>query len=161
MKFVDFSLMQERIISLQPLPKSLKTNQLEAPAALARKWTRRRNHQNEAQTVIEDVINGLSEWCRSGQSLWMAHAPFICEIYHIDVFNYTQYLWKQRQNCLFRPPFVSDQADYIRWYMRHSRMFIGNPQHVVQRGYQHMAGRHEALVLYYEILSIGQFKVKN
>ena len=42
----------------------------------------------------------------------------------IDAFNYTQYLWEQRQNRIFRPPFVSDQTDYFRWYMRHSLMFI-------------------------------------
>ncbi|MCD9560787.1 hypothetical protein HAX54_019582, partial [Datura stramonium] len=41
--------------------------------------------------------------------------------------------------------FLSLLQEYFALYHRHSHMFIGNPEHVVEIGYQPLAGRREAL----------------
>ncbi|KAH0645620.1 hypothetical protein KY284_033504 [Solanum tuberosum] len=42
--------------------------------------------------------------------------------------------------------------DYFNWYLRHSDKFIANAEHVIQHGYQPIAGRYEALAMRHERL---------
>ncbi|XP_060218106.1 serine/threonine-protein phosphatase 7 long form homolog isoform X2 [Lycium barbarum] len=199
----------ERIIPMQPPCRALPPH-----TALARRWTHRKSHENEARDVLpicrdvldnlidgqfvwqpysEAIINRLPEWCLRGRDIWMAKVPLICGIYRewhmvdrvlrqfgrkqhipgpcaeIDPFHYkrdkryaikvedqeyfteTDFLWGNRRDSLIQAEYETQDpqslSEYFCWYRRHSRTFIGNPAHKVDRGYQHMAGRHEALAL--------------
>lgn len=50
---------------------------------------------------------------------------------NLDVFNYTR--MRTMKNYIFWPLFVSDQVDYLRWYMRYFCMLIENSQYVTMR----------------------------
>ncbi|XP_059287573.1 serine/threonine-protein phosphatase 7 long form homolog [Lycium ferocissimum] len=87
----------ERIIPMQPPSRALPPH-----TALARRWTHRKSHENEARDVLpicrdvldnlidgqfvwrpysEAIINRLPEWCLRGRDIWMAKVPLICGIY--------------------------------------------------------------------------------
>ncbi|XP_060212966.1 serine/threonine-protein phosphatase 7 long form homolog isoform X2 [Lycium barbarum] len=199
----------ERIIPMQPPPRALQPH-----TTLARKWTHRKAHENEARVVLpicrdvldnltdgqfvwqpysDAIINGLPEWCRCGRDIWMAQVPLICGIYRewhmvdrvlrqfgrkqhisgpfaeIDPFHYKcdkryaitvedqqnfaemDFLWENRRQRVILAEYETQDpeslSEYFCWYRRHSRTFIGNPAHKVDRGYQHMAGKHKALAL--------------
>ncbi|XP_059281719.1 uncharacterized protein LOC132035454 [Lycium ferocissimum] len=200
----------ERIIPMQPLLRPPRVN--ERDIVFAQKWTRRGARESEARAVLvicrdvldnltddqfvwepytEAINDGLPEWCRRGQDIWMAQLPLICGIYrewhmvgrvnrqfgreqsvpgplpphrpfHFSLdkrftvsqemresFEAAEYWWERRRELIVEAPYATvapgPDSEYFRWYRRYSRTLIGNPEHTVDRGYQHLAGRHEAL----------------
>ncbi|KAM3238398.1 hypothetical protein P3L10_013429 [Capsicum annuum] len=137
----------ERIIPLQPAPHPLGANHHEASAPLARKWRRGIVHANEARNIlviIRDVLDHLIIEQHDNRNRITQEV--------LNMYNETKNMWDTRQEHIFEPHHINNQLEYIHWYCNYARMLIGNLEHVVQRGYQHMAGRHEALAMGHETI---------
>ncbi|KAM3323317.1 hypothetical protein P3S67_004468 [Capsicum chacoense] len=102
------------------------------------------------------------------QSGYLQHVPGPCTHFHeqhfkcdnrnritqevLNMYNETKHTWDTRREHIFEPHHINNQLEYIHWYCNYARMLIRNPEHVVQRGYQHMVGRHKALAIGHETI---------
>ncbi|KAG5572205.1 hypothetical protein H5410_061971 [Solanum commersonii] len=89
----------------------------------------------------QEVLNALSEWCRRGHNVWM-----------VKMFVHTENTWNECYQHVVQINHQANPIDYFNWYLRHSCKFIANLEHVVQHGYQPIAGKYEALAMGHEIL---------
>ncbi|KAG5573185.1 hypothetical protein H5410_062951 [Solanum commersonii] len=67
-----------------------------------------------------------------------------------QMFVHTENTWNERYQHVVQINHQANPIDYFNWYLRHSRKFIANAEHVVQHGYQSIVGRYEALTMGHE-----------
>ena len=83
----------------------------------------------------------MFEWCRSGQSLWMAHVPLICEIYRewhmvdrvVRQFGFVQHI---PQNVHYSDEHY--KIDKRHKIDRHTRQMFVDTENTWSERYQHV-----------------------